>query len=107
MKLIIIFKIDIPLIVNDLNIIKKQFSICIQANTAVNCFVGNIHIINSVNTSTLFSLTESPLRYPRNRRDETNGYRHRAGTRTIVCGIPPGVELDQADGFGKSVFPSK
>ena len=40
MKLIIIFKIDIPLIVNDLNIIKKQFSICIQANTA-----GNIHII--------------------------------------------------------------
>ena len=45
MKLIIIFKIDIPLIVNDLNIIKKQFSICIQANTAVNCFVGNIHII--------------------------------------------------------------
>ena len=27
MKLIIIFKIDIPLIVNDLNIIKKQFSI--------------------------------------------------------------------------------
>ena len=45
MKLIIIFKIDIPLIVNDLNIIKKQFSICIQANTAVNCFVGNIRII--------------------------------------------------------------
>lgn len=44
MKLIIIFKIDIPLIVNDF-IIKKQFSICIQANTAVNCFVGNIHII--------------------------------------------------------------
>ena len=41
MKLIIIFKIDIPLIVNDLNIIKKQFSICIQ----VNCCVGNIHII--------------------------------------------------------------
>ena len=88
MKLIIIFKIDIPLIVNDLNIIKKQFSICIQANTAVNweIFIS----LNSVNTSTLFSLTESPLRYPRNRRDETNGYRHRAGTRTIVCGHTAG-----------------
>ena len=45
MKLIIIFKIDIPLIVNDLNIIKIQFSIFILANSAVNCFVGNIHII--------------------------------------------------------------
>jgi len=45
MKLIIIFKIDIPLIVNDLNIIKKQFSICIQANTAANFFVGNNYII--------------------------------------------------------------
>lgn len=45
MKLIIIFKIGIPLIFNDLNIFKKQFSICIRANTAVNRFVGNIHII--------------------------------------------------------------
>ena len=45
MKLIIIFKIDIPFIFNDLNIITKQFSSCIQANTAVNCFVGQIHII--------------------------------------------------------------
>ena len=45
MKLIIIFKIGIPLIFNDLNIFKKRFSICIRANTAVNRFVGNIHII--------------------------------------------------------------
>ena len=45
MKLIIIFKIGIPLTFNGLNIIKKQFSICIQENTAVNCFVGNIHLI--------------------------------------------------------------
>ena len=90
MKLIIIFKIDIPLIVNDLNIIKKQFSICIQANTAVIVSWEIFISLNSVNTSTLFSLTESPLRYPRNRRDETNGYRHRAGTRTIVCGHTAG-----------------
>ena len=93
MKLIIIFKIDIPLIVNDLNIIKKQFSICIQANTAVNCFVGNIHIIEFcqyIYPIFMTGRTESPLRYPRNRRDETNGYRHRAGTRTIVCGHTAG-----------------
>ena len=90
MKLIIIFKIGIPLIFNDLNIFKKQFSICIRANTAGIVSWEIFISLNSVNTSTLFSLTESPLRYPRNRRDETNGYRHRAGTRTIVCGHTAG-----------------
>lgn len=91
MKLIIIFKIDIPLIVNDLNIIKKQFSICIQANTAVNRFVGNIHIIEFCQyIYPIFINRIASLRYPRNRRDETNGYRHRAGTRTIVCGHTAG-----------------
>ena len=91
MKLIIIFKIDIPLIVNDLNIIKKLYIVCIYILYMV-CVCIYIYYIWCVciYIPTLFSLTESPLRYPRNRRDETNGYRHRAGTRTIVCGHTAG-----------------